>query len=274
MSSARDLGLVVKGMSAGEELVLCPFHDDSKPSAWFNPRKELFWCAVCNVGMNAHELAYRLGVEYEGDRHPFDVPEDYDLVSEEERFDLGHNIYHDYFRERKVHELTVSHYGVRWLEEPYQAAVLPITNVLGAVQGVQYRYIHPEKSGTRYKTYGEVAPVWPMPILSRLEEGQLVVVTEGAWSAMRLSSWSMKLGRPMVRAVALLGAKANRPIVDALRPFTPVYLYDGDRAGKTACRKMRILSPTSHCWTVSTSPDDMDDEQIEVLVEKIRERVA
>src|SRR5687768_6517543 len=273
MSSARDFGLEVRGMSAGEEIVLCPFHSDGKPSAWFNPKKNLFWCAVCNLGLNAYQLADRLGVDYDDDSEVFYEPEDYDLVGEEERFDLGTTHYSDYIFNRRISVLTMNYYDVRWIEEPYQAAVLPITNVVGAIQGVQYRFVNPEKSGTRYKTYGQVAPVWPMHHLNRFREGQLLVVTEGAWSAMRLHSWSLKKDRPLVRAVALMGAKANTAIVDALRPFTPVYLYDGDHAGKNACAKMRQLSPTSFCWTVSVSPDDMSEDDIQTLIDKIREKV-
>lgn len=273
MSSARNFGLVVKGMSAGEELVACPFHSDSKPSAWFNPKKNLFWCAVCNIGLNAVQLAERLGVEYETDGEVEWEVEDYDLVAEDERFDLGIEYYAQYFVDRHIDAATISHYGVRWKAEGLQAAVLPLTNLLGVVQGVQHRYTEPNISGTRYKTFGEVPPVWPMPKLGMLREGQKVIVTEGAWSAMRLCSFGFASSH-MVHAVALLGAKANVGIVDALRPFTPIFLYDGDKAGETACRKMRKLWPSAHCWTVSISPDDMTELQIGNLMTKIKEKVT
>ena len=40
----------------GEVKVLCPFHDDNKPSAYVNTEKNLFHCKVCGVGVNEHQF--------------------------------------------------------------------------------------------------------------------------------------------------------------------------------------------------------------------------
>lgn len=40
----------------GEVKVLCPFHQDSKPSATVNTEKNLFHCWVCNVGYNEEQF--------------------------------------------------------------------------------------------------------------------------------------------------------------------------------------------------------------------------
>lgn len=265
MLSARELGLTVMGTSGKEELVLCPFHDDRTPSAWYNPHKELFYCAVCGFGMSAQQVAEKLGIEIEaldGEEKELD---DLDLVIESSPFSLGTvKLYHPYFKSRKIDAYTIAHYGVRWDDTEPQAAVLPITNIRGAVQGVCYRYLNPNEAGTRYRIVGKSAAVWPLHLLTQHEEGKPVIVCEGAWSAMRLYSFAHARGFE-ITALALLGAKANRKIVETLASFEAIFLYDNDQAGKRACLKMRQFLPLSNTWTVSVSPDDMSDAQIENL---------
>jgi hypothetical protein len=48
-----------------------------------------------------------------------------------------------------------------------------------------------------------------------------------------------------------------------------VFLYDNDKAGRTACEKLRKLNPLANAWTVTISPDDMTDKQIEEMMEKV-----
>ncbi len=261
MTSARAFGLTVTKMSGGQELVLCPFHNDRHASAWWNPTKELFYCAVCGLGLNAVQLANRLGLEHE-EVVEWDVePEDFNLVDESEPWNLGVNEYHEYFKQRGICPTVIDRCGIRWKYTEPEAAVIPLCDINDNVQGVQYRYLDVEKAGTRYKTFGKVPPVWPMQRLPKLHEGQMVMVVEGAWSALRLETFSTENEHSYPPAFALLGAKANEEIVEVLRPFQAVYLYDNDDAGRRACRKMRELSPLS--WSfVGNSPDDMNDAEI------------
>ena len=39
-----------------EVKVLCPFHNDTRPSAYINTEKGLFHCMVCNTGLNEHQF--------------------------------------------------------------------------------------------------------------------------------------------------------------------------------------------------------------------------
>jgi DNA primase len=112
-----------------------------------------------------------------------------------------------------------------------------------------------------------------MHFLKGVPEGEHVFITEGAWSAMKIHQvlYAMGVSHP---CLALLGAKASATIVDVLRPFTPYFLYDGDKAGIEACRKMRKLWPGVHAWTVAKSPDDMDDEEIYKMLQLMREKVT
>lgn len=264
MLSARVLGLKVARTSAGEEIVSCPFHDDSNPSSWWNPVKELFYCPVCQIGMNAKQLMNALGLEcvLEGEEER-EVPE-YNLIAEKIILPSGLCMWNDYFEERAIAPAIVWEYGLEVkLDEP-QGVILPITNWKGERVGVSIRFLKPKQAGTRYKFIGETRPLWPMHKLPKRSEGRLVI-TEGAWSAMRLTSFWGERGR---MAFALMGAKANLAIDSLARPFHPVFLYDGDQAGVNACRKMRSFG-NQHAYCLKTSPDDMTDEQLQELTERI-----
>jgi hypothetical protein len=106
-----------------------------------------------------------------------------------------------------------------------------------------------------------------MHLFATIDQGRKVVVTEGAWSAMRIAS---VMGFEVL-PLALLGAKASAHIVEVLQPLQCIFLYDGDPAGERACRKMRSLFPTAHAWTLPTSPDDMDNAEVEALFEKLHQ---
>lgn len=269
MTSAKSFGLVVTGTSGGQELVLCPFHLDRHSSAWWSPRKNLFYCAVCGLGLNAQQLAKRLGVEYEEVIEWSAEPEDYDLVGDEPVWELGYSIYHDYFRERGIPEWIIRDYDIRWKNAEPRGAVIPLTSLSGEIVGVQYRYQDEVIAGTRYKTYGKPPPVWPMHKLRDVKEGERILLVEGVWSALRLATFNHKY--PHMRSFqpfALLGAKVNLDIVETLKPFKPIYLYDADEAGVRACRKMRELDPLASCY-VSKSPDDMVDDEIVQLLGSI-----
>jgi hypothetical protein len=268
MSSARQFGLTVTGSSGGQELVLCPFHLDRHSSAWWNPTKELFYCAVCGFGLNAWQLANRLGVEYEEVIEWNAELGDLYLVDDEPVWELGQLVYHDYFRERGIHEKVINAYGVRWKNAEPRGAVIPLTSLSGEIVGVQYRFQDEVTAGTRYKIHGKVPPVWPMHKLKDLHNGCPILLFEGVWSAMRVATWLLRHPHINLPTFALLGAKANEEIVETLSPFNAVYLYDADEAGSRACKKMKELAPLSHSF-ITMSPDDMRDGEIENLLGSI-----
>lgn len=271
MTSATRYGLTVMGNSGGEELVLCPFHKDNTPSAWFNPRKELFYCSVCGFGMTGMRLAVRLGIEVQveegGDPLSTPPPEDYDLVSETMAYNLGDATYSDYIDARGVLRGIASLYGLRWCNT-LEAAVFPFYGLSKRLQGIAYRYANPVQGQPRYRVMGEPFPVWPTHFFDYGLLESKIVITEGAWSAMRLAEYAEEFGASLV-FFALMGAKANRKIVDLLRPFDCTFLYDGDTAGDRACRRMRQLWPSAKSYTLSQSPDDMDEFTLDRLVTKL-----
>lgn len=272
MWSARMFGLEVVSTSGGEELVRCPFHDDVKPSAWFNPQKGLFWCAVCQLGLNMRQLQKRLDVELDVE-DMVGPPPDYDFVSEAHTLDLGVSMYHPYFDQRGIDRNVIDMYDVRWKFNGHEAAVLPITTTNNIIMGAVYRYQNAEAAGVRYKKMGTQYPLWPMSFLKGLPEEAHIIVTEGPWSAMRIATVLAQHNEPGT-VVSTMGALANPRIIDVLRPFCPVFLYDNDRAGRTACRKMRRLAPHWNSWVTQNAPDDLDDPSIQFLLESIKRKVS
>lgn len=277
MPSIRTLGIEVVKTSGAEELVLCPFHDDTKPSAWYNPKKNLFYCAVCNKGMTYRQVAYALGVAIEDEETIFDEDpmDDFDLMEDSELLNIGIDKYHfDYMSNRNVSEKTAKHYGVRWKTSKPEAIVLPVTDVREHVIGVCYRYIWPHETGSRYKKLGKTTPIWPMHLLRSFPENDVVIVTEGAFSAMRISSYCEEYAKSPGSIVALLGAKANQKVVDTLSGFSPIFIYDNDDAGRNACRKMRSLAPHAYSFVVPVSPDDMTDKQVKEFFIKLNNKIT
>lgn len=266
MISGRQLGLDVRGSSGGEELVVCPFHDDHKPSAWFNPVKGLFWCAVCQKGLNVEQLAAALGTTVEVEQQQAEPPPFDLMVAPLPPMPTGYT-YATYIQQRGIENETMQLYDVRWQQEPAEAAVFPMRSVNGQLRGLVHRYADALKVGTRYRKMGEMMPVWPMEWLATLKERARIVVVEGPWSAMRLNQ--ALAGDSDVRVYASFGAKANRSMLDVLEPFEPVFLYDHDRAGQAACEKMQRMTKRWHAALVSPSPDDMNDGQLKRLIQAV-----
>ena len=113
--SARSLGLNVVRSAGNEEYLLCPFHSDTKPSASYNRRKGMFFCYVCQIGLNVEQLSKRLGVEIELEEEDRGrEPLDYNLIVEKVELELGVPFSHPYFQERGISEETIARYEVRW----------------------------------------------------------------------------------------------------------------------------------------------------------------
>lgn len=271
MLSARMLGLTVQRVSAGEELVVCPFHNDNHASAWFSPEKELFYCAVCGIGLNARSLIRKMGSDLDLDElieQAKDEIPDLDLVIEPHTIPFGNpDLRPSYYEERGISDEVIEMYGLEY-SVAMGSIVFPVHNVTGSRIGSVQRFLHAEVAGTRYKKSGTMTPIWPLDKLGALKQGDRVFITEGVWSALRLATWGrMNKGRGLT--FCLFGAKANQEIVDVLRPFNPVFLYDNDEAGRNACAKMRGLLHRGHAFTLAKAPDDMNDKEIQDMLVKL-----
>lgn len=273
---ASDFGLNVVRSAGNEEYCLCPFHTDTKPSASYNRRKGLFYCYVCQLGLNTVQLSSRLGLSITDLDEWVKIneePEEYNFVNEDERIELGQFIYHDYFQKRGIGKESILEYGVSWKSSEPEATVFPIVSMQGNVQGAVYRYQNMEAAGTRYKKIGQMSQLWPLPFLKRAKEGEVIYIVEGGFSALRIHTAFVRLNEPPPVILALFGARANSDIADLVRPFKPVFLYDKDNAGQHACRRMRRVMPTCHAWTLTMAPDDMSFERIYAMLNLIEKKV-
>lgn len=271
MLSARMLGLTVVRVSAGEELVKCPFHQDSHSSAWFNPHKGLFWCAVCNKGLTVGRLIEEMGSDIDLiellEETEGEIP-DLDLIIRNELLPFGNPLLRpDYYDERGINESVIQKYELEY-NVAMKSIVFPVWNIWSDRIGTVQRFIDPEAAGTRYQKNGTMTPVWPLNRLCEFKQNDFIIVTEGVWSALRLASWGERRF-----TFTLFGAKANQEIVDVLRPFRPIFLYDNDTAGSNACAKMRKLLHKGYAFTLPKAPDDMSADEIAELLRKIRRAV-
>lgn len=258
------LGLEVVGQSAGEELVKCPFHDDSHASASWNPKKNLFYCFTCGFGLNAQQLLDKTGYKVElGDEVTEEAPK-LDLSRSTERFftpGLFH--YHSYLKSRGISRETCGDYGVT-ASECEDVIYFPVTDVVGKTVGRISRVAYHTK-GIRYIKVGKQTPVWPMDLIGRLCYGEWIIVTEGLFSCLRIASVDSRM-----ICLSLAGARANKSIAATLAPFNPIFIYDRDVAGMRAAGRMKKLLPDSIVLTAGVPPDEMmDDSKIRKLVDKI-----
>lgn len=56
-------GVSYKPTGKPEVQILCPFHDDHKPSCWVNLDKGVYHCKACNAQGGRLDMAKRLGVK-------------------------------------------------------------------------------------------------------------------------------------------------------------------------------------------------------------------
>jgi hypothetical protein len=269
---ARAIGLEVVGGSGGEELVICPFHDDSHASACWNPKSDLFYCFTCGLGMNLEQLLARTGnkVDSEAFYEEWTIPPKLDLSRDVDRLDVGTHGYSGYLKRRGITAEVMDDYGVMWGDEASggERIIFPSRNTYGKTEGIICRYVH-HGIGPRYRKTGKQFPIWPMDYLVGTVTGEYILVTEGLFSCLRVASVDKRF-----RTVSIAGAKANAGIVAALSPFNPIFLYDRDKAGIRAAKEMKKLRPDWLVMTAKVAPDDMlEDQQISRLIDKVFDRV-
>lgn len=282
MTSITAFGLSPMGTSGGEQLLICPFHNDRSPSAWWNPIKDVFYCAVCGYGLSARQLAQKLGL------NPDDFAEeeeefgselfDYDLTEiDVDYMDtiIQYDEYPDYMQERNIsreamklmkvgmlHSLTASSHAIHF----------NMTTVLGRRTGYVHRLILGSRDGRRYQKVGKMQPLWPAERLATMPVAIPFLVFEGPFSAMRNTSYWLEKGIE-TNSFAMMGAHYNIGLVDMVRNLKPIFLYDHDKAGINACYQMRKILPSAPSFTLPISVDDMDDKQIENMHLKLMRKL-
>lgn len=247
------LGLDVHNQSGTEAYTVCPYHDDSNPSASFNCQTGLFYCYACGARSNAKKLKALTGgfISHVKSR---DLPPSKKAIkplidyhawsatsaqkSESTEF-LAVILQHRFGTRWEKVERISRKYGIfadKQTDNISMYAPLPDKN--GIVKGVmQRRYKYSSENGLmsltpKYVLHGSKPPIWPFSdLLTDLEENSINYISEGYMGVLNLRS----IGCP---AFSLLGSslyRASRHLFKRLAPKT-VCVFDDDKAGLEATK--------------------------------------
>lgn len=238
------IGLDIRSWSGHEAHCLCPFHNDSRPSASFNVRTGKFYCFGCGVVSNAKKLATLLGSEI--------VIANVTKTSESKplwislfNYDIAKN--NEYLESRMVSNSMAQTFEIR--DTPLGVAVpLPYHN---KYTGIVVRKNTPK--GSRYIVFGNKPPVWPAYSAHSMISNTLVV--EGIFGAIN----AMMHG---INAVATLGAAFRKETAEWLGQTTSNFMFDDDKAGAIGMLRYRkaLGSTFAWCYLPGYEADEMGED--------------
>lgn len=229
------LGLNIFRKTGNELLCLCPYHDDTSPSATYNPAKAIFHCFTCKESKTAHELAHDLG----GALIPVSDTEAYRERSGADTswLNLLKNPLvepgtwgHHYLTSRLVTNAQMKRYEIR---ENKEGVIIPLRDRFDIVTGVIVRHLDKEP---KYMFYGERPPIWPFWNMSlSFIQTSATYIVEGVFGVMRLE-------RLRYNAVASMGTGHTSQVGQLLTSNSrlPVSFFDPDYAGRLAAGKLLI----------------------------------
>jgi len=235
------LGLEIFEIRGDEVQVLCPFHDDHRPSASFNIVKGVIYCYACGASYRAKQLAIELGgdvIELEDKRILKRIKEE----KEWRQFLLAPLAYdHPYLEERKVTNEQVEKFDIRDVKS-HLAFVL--RDHKKTIRGIQLRQIPPRLlrradqsmhgnargSTSRYVLFGAKPPLWPCDQLQSIKRPLIV---EGVFGVLRADQFG-------VRAFATLSATPTYRTLVTLNGRRPLIAFDNDYAGCVGAAKILI----------------------------------
>lgn len=277
MFSALDFDIRVSGRAGTEQLCICPYHNDSTPSASFSTTEGLFYCHACGTARNAYQLAVeRLGLskkaalEMLSANNFSDRSFEIDLYIDSERRIYGENEYPQYLEQRRVSRDLAHRFGLEY-SRYFNAIVFPLKNIHGKREGGLFRSITGE---TRYFSLGKKTPIWPMERLAFRTPKTKTFFVEGTFSAIRMYDVieSQKydfLGKDIL-VFAMMGSDIDEKFVQTVSQFgTNFFLFDNDRAGRKGSSKClkNFIDPL--VYLLDTSPDDMENDEIAEMITNI-----
>jgi len=249
------LGLETYTVSGDEVQVLCPFHDDHKPSASFNMAKGLFYCYACGVAANARKLSIELGTNI----HTLKDASILEKIQDEKEWrQLLYSplaIDNEYLHSRGVTNDQIRHWQIRHFDE---RIIFPLYRPSPTICGVQER-ITGGSSAYRYIVHGDKPPLWPLDDSFYSERRPILV--EGVFGALRLRSFG-------VVAFATIGSQVTNRLIRALNGRTPTVWYDNDYAGYVGSAKL-LLGSNAVAIVSDTPPDECPDRD---FMERVLER--
>lgn len=231
------LGLDVRRVNRNECSVICPYHDDHEPSAYFNAERGLFHCFACGVGKTARQIAEDLETEVVKvpslrvpGAHVVGGP----VIDWTSLLTLPLALDHSYLAFRGVTNDTVRDFGIRQMPG---AVVFPVRDKWGHVKGVMIRQMSRRKS-RRYMYLGDKQPMWPF---DRFFEDpnphkRNVFVVEGIFGAINARQHG-------IEAYAIMGATSIREASYALLGLkTFKILFDDDIAGYVGATSLMLAT--------------------------------
>ena len=205
--------------------VLCPFHNDSKPSMWFNRTNGLWKCEACGSSGNAQTFlqklknvdsssAYRELIKYAGVSSPRATKAKYTLT--------------EYAAEKHLPSEYLSKIGVTTGKGGINISYMDID---GTSLGTKYRY-HPSLSARfSYARGFKMSPYGLWRLTDMLKSGYIVLV-EGESDAQTL--WYHN-----VPALGIPGATTFQKVWVPLFKDIKVYIHkESDLGGETFLRKI------------------------------------
>ncbi|RLB44779.1 MAG: hypothetical protein DRH30_00555 [Deltaproteobacteria bacterium] len=272
-----------KRLNASEQRFLCPFHDDTEPSANFNIDTGVWFCHVCNVGGSPIDFLMRKGESFrdalaelgklagvepptkarrngagEGTQKPR-RPRLAKSLSEDKAKDwheaaLRNTDLMKWFHDKRGFSVaTVKRWLLGWDGE---RVTIPIRDSEGTLINVR-RYLRDSK-GAQGKMLSlaqgtGAAVLWPTKPL----EGTEIIMVEGEWDAMLMHQQGFTNTMTVTS-----GAGTFKPDwVDLFKDKNVVVMFDNDDAGrKGAIRVAGMLSgvATTSTLQVTGLPDKGD----------------
>lgn len=253
-----EMGLEYHAKFGGDKLlVICPFHDDSNPSAVFNLTKGDFYCFTCGKFANKHQLAKQTGgsVSYTRSRRikakarPESVK---NLLALVKRKPLAYD--DKYLVYRGVDNKTVKKLQIR--QDDWAIYMPQYAN------GEVVSYIARRKQAKKYKymKVGKQLPVYPFSALEDFDRFQRLYVVENTFGAIR----GLQFGH---QVVSTFGVNINSRVGSMLRGFRDiVLLFDPDEAGLKGYKNALSQIPYAQCAAPMKSSDELNQKQWQKLL--------
>lgn len=192
--------------------------------------------------------------------------------------------YNKYIESRMISEETAKYYN---LEVNGEDAIIPLYNVNNNRIGSLYRHSNPDSKGDRYRTLlvsnFEKPCVWPFPELYKRNSDSIIVLVEGAWSAMRIKQvMSKHIGT--ILPLATLGTNVTDELKQYLYEFRIISILDDDTGGQHVQQELQrwqkdgikvevylpVINRLSEVNNTSGYIDDLSDIKLLNLFKKIK----
>jgi DNA primase len=249
MFDPYTLGLTIAGTSGEELVVNCPYHNDSKPSAEYNPEKGLFYCFGCQTSKTAAELADDLGGFLSKISSLPSLESFWDEAVSKGWLNIQLSpLARDskYLRSRQVTIHQIERHNIRRVPN---GIAFELRDLVGNLIGFQVRRIDKKP---KYLFHGEKPPVFPMRNLTGTTK---LFVVEGIFGMLRAEL-------ALVKAVATMGASNVQQVSTILKRLgknKPLILMDNDEAGFLSAGKYCLLG---HDVIINPHKDDPDELEV------------